>query len=117
NDQVQRVWTAGKDIPLNGVSAIGIGPQDNLWISGYGGVVRFSSGQWVTAAKTDDPSDFAVLSVIRDRAGNLWMGSYGLRVLTPTGTITKYALPPGLGAIRCLREDQDGNVWIGTTTG
>ncbi len=63
----------------------------------------------------------SVLSLAQDRAGGLWIGSYGdgLYRLDPDGSVQRYGTAEGLpyGNIRAIAEDAQGRIWLGTQRG
>lgn len=63
----------------------------------------------------------SVLSLAEDRAGGLWIGSYGDGVyrLGPDGSVRRYGTTDGLphGNIRAIAEDAQGRIWLGTQRG
>lgn len=89
-----------------------------LWIGSDSGVFTFDGERFVPVA--DQWIDGSVEAVLRDRAGNLWVGTQndGLYRIAQ-GTATRFDTASGLGSnwITALREDRSGTIWIGTGGG
>ncbi len=67
-----------------------------------------------TALASDD-----VRVIIDGRAGNLWIGGYGGLTSLAQGKFQRWTQADGLpsNTVRCLYEDDDGVLWIGTYDG
>ena len=82
-----------------------------VWVGTDRGIVRWN-GEEVTAAGV--PSllrHVQILSMIRDRDGNLWVGTASglIRVNADGASVNR-----GIGPVTALLEDREGNLWIGT---
>ncbi len=114
-------------LPITEVSE---GEKDRLWIGTLGrGVVLLDR----TTNKIDElrspESEYglsnAVLSIVRDSQGRMWVGSYGgLRVYTIAGKMMKEYYhdmndPKSLAGnyVFSIFEDSRGQIWIGTNSG
>jgi len=71
-------------------------------------------------------SDSTVLSVFQDRAGTVWVGTFGgglNKLDRSSGKVTVYQHDPtdptslSSNEVYAIREDRDGDLWIGTTGG
>lgn len=119
--------------------------QDNIWFGNNLGAIRFDGKVYTNYdTKQGLPLDF-VLSMMEDRAGNIWMGTYGGGVSKYNGNVvelekkgwsssethdlkksqmnyhasfTNYSVKHGLAGntIKCILEDKAGNVWFGTNS-
>lgn len=113
--------------------AIGSMAEDksgNVWIGSEGGGLFYYDKK---SQKVETISSFngktlnlyTIKSLLVDSKGNLWVGTYlnGLFLLDHhSRKLTRFTSTEGPGAIRdntvlALREDQWGNVWIGTDAG
>lgn len=131
-----RSWEMGAHRPkwLDGklVTAFADAPDSKLWVGSMGGgliQVDTRTGEWQsidTLLKGSNVlSDSRVMSLRRDRRGNLWIGTMtsGLKVLSSDGKIT--SIPVAVGEPRSLSapgimtiyEARDGRLWIGTHGG
>ncbi len=101
-----------------------------LWFASQEGLHRYDGYKF--KSWYHDPKDPKTISnsylesLLEDRDGNLWVGSYrgGLnRLDRSTEAITKYQSkakdPITLSSdnVTCLAQDQEGNIWIGTENG
>ena len=108
------------------------GPVDLIAGCGYLDVtlrVKWVNGKLVTE-KPELLADIknSPFAMIRDRNGNVWFGTYGLLglyILKKDGTHSRMINIPesdhsdslSSNNIRSLREDDHGNIWIGTDQG
>lgn len=105
-----------------------IDTADVIWIGIYGGGLdRFDKTTNTFTHFRHDPkyekslSNDTVTSIIQDRSGNIWVGTYGgLELLNEkTKTFTHYHNIPGdnhslsHNHIRTLYEDSQGVIWVG----
>lgn len=101
--------------------------QEKLWIGTEAGVYVYSIPERTSERITQqlaDPyslSSNAVYSIYSDREKGIWIGTYfgGVNYLPAASLFKKYYPVPGansLGgkAVRELREDETGRLWIGT---
>ncbi len=101
-------------------SAWGITPaaednQGNLWLGGWGGLVRFDGQQWkVYTDSTELPSN-DIYAIVKDQAGNMWFGT-GNGLVRYDGTNWKtFTTSDGLASnlVTGLAVDKDGILWTG----
>ena len=65
-------------------------------------------------------SNNSVLSLLEDKRGNLWFGTYGGGVnMVRSGYITHFTEREGLSnnIVQSLLEDRNGNIWVSTEKG
>lgn len=106
-----------------GLASTAMGPvyQDRrgeLWTgTADGGLYRWGQGRW---KRFPLPlADHAVLGILRDSQGNLWVCLEGGRVVrqTPGGAVSRYRLPPIQGRFAeavSIGEDAKGAIWLAT---
>lgn len=105
------------DLKVNCVLADG---DRAVWVGTDNGVVRWDGSELTTAGIPASRNHFQALAMIKDRDGNLWVGtnSQGLMRLNSLGVAT---LPePGSmsrEAVTALFEDREGNLWVGRANG
>jgi transcriptional regulator with PAS, ATPase and Fis domain/ligand-binding sensor domain-containing protein len=116
---------------INGISVPGVhdihaGRDGSIWIAAQLGVFRFAEGVFTTMAaytyKTDRSApSHLVVKISEDRQGHLsfltpgglarWQD--GQLITTPVTGLSPLASTPD--RVRVVFEDQEGNLWIGTT--
>jgi signal transduction histidine kinase/ligand-binding sensor domain-containing protein len=114
---VERVAT---DPPLSGpVHAIAGDGFGGLWLGTAQGVehvvpeAREPGARWLVRRAPTVPNGFDVRSLMRDREGNVWVGSSGrgLVRLSPQH-IVRFGPDEIVGATTALAEDGEGGAWI-----
>ena len=119
-DLAVQTWGVSEGLPHERVvSLLSIGPGE-VWVGTERGLVHLR-GDEMTVFDADDGlgSDF-VTALWPDRAGSLWVGTYGggLSRITDASVETMTVddgLPSGL--VISLFEDFEGSLWIGTDGG
>jgi ligand-binding sensor domain-containing protein/AraC-like DNA-binding protein len=115
-------WDTDDGIPSNDIRSIAQTPDGYLWIVTGKGLVRFDGVKFsiipFTEKETIDSREAIIPGTLFvDRGGTLWIGSSG--VLTSynyqTGQFKTFTSADGLtgGQIRCIKDDINGNLWIG----
>ena len=121
-----RIAEAQSLFPNTAVRAVCPGRDDTLWMGTDRGLACINAGvtngyyqQSRLFTKTDGLSDNIVNTVLEDRAGNLWIGTYsGLNRLTRGNLLTEYnSQGYAFDIVNCLYEDQEGNIWVGDRNG
>lgn len=135
---VLQTLSTANGIPHNNITSLHEMPDASVWVAtglyNRGGAARiaFTDGQWKvvqTLQKTDGLAGEKVRSVFRTSDGALWFGSEydGLARFDPSS-------PPGANSsapplvftvrnglihpeIKCMLQDVDGKLWIGTMAG
>ncbi len=124
-------------ISSNNIKVIFEDRSQNLWIGTYYGLNKFNRSTETFTRYTQGPEEslgssaHEVWVIHEDRAGNLWVGYWagdylpwgGLYKLDRhTGKFTPYRYDPynpnsmSHNAIRCIVEDDNGVLWVGTET-
>lgn len=123
-----------KGLISNSIVAIAQSPKGDIWLGTQAGLQRISSetGEVLSIdATTDDVAVLAgdsVSSLLFDRQGNLWVGTYahGAYVLSegdPTKPLRRYYVGSTHeravthNYIRDILEDSTGNIWLATQRG
>ncbi|MDR0938811.1 MAG: response regulator [Mediterranea sp.] len=98
--------------------------DDTLWVATFCGLVAVSRKEPGRQEKL--LSFYRGRCVTKDKAGNLWIGSWGgLYRLSPRREIVHYTAREEEGEfanlsdnqVRCVREDNEGHIWVGTFRG
>ena len=118
------VYNTEDGLPHNSVLAIRRARDGYLWFTTYRGLVRFDGVHF----KVFDPSNtpaiagttFAAFSLIEDRQGALWAGSWNSGAIRyQNGIFTSITTRDGLPNHEVVRidEDEQGTIWIFTYPG
>jgi ligand-binding sensor domain-containing protein len=123
NQYIPDNWEIQQGLPQNSVSCITQTADGYLWLGTEEGLVSFDGNQFRVfgRANVEQLSDNMITALHADRAGNLWIGTYGSGVVClKEGKFTRYTNTNDKGLsqsrIWCIHEDRDGNLWIGTDT-
>ena len=84
------------------------------------GLVRYDGAEFTAYTNADGLVNSLVTSLLEDRKGHLWVGTYGGGVTRFDGErFVTYTTAEGLGSNRVLSllEDRRGNLWVGTLWG
>ncbi|MGZ5243000.1 MAG: Periplasmic ligand-binding sensor domain-containing protein [Bacteroidia bacterium] len=99
-----------------------IDPKTNrVWAGTWGGGLNYFDGEKWNTYKTDQP--IIISAILFDSKDNLWSGSMHestLRIENKEHEVAMYNpknSPVPLGNISTLEEDENGNIWIGTSEG
>jgi signal transduction histidine kinase/ligand-binding sensor domain-containing protein len=91
-----------------------------LWVGTDGGIARWNGKELTGTGMPPDLRHFQALAMVRDRDGNLWVGtdSRGLLRLNRHGYASLAASDNKSNeAVTALFEDREGNLWIGHAGG
>jgi len=93
-----------------------------LWLATFGGLVRFDGVSFTTFDQQNTPllKDNAILALVEDHDGALWVGTASAGLLRfKDGKFTAYTNTDGLSSnyIHSLYVDSAGTLWIGTDGG
>jgi diguanylate cyclase (GGDEF)-like protein len=120
-------WLGGRP-----VTSFAAAPDNQVWISSLGGGLMLFDGATGKATDLDTLlhednalHDKRVMSLLRDRLGNLWIGTMtdGLWVLTAAGRLESIPVEAGdsrgisAAGIMTLFQSRNGSIWIGTHGG
>jgi signal transduction histidine kinase/ligand-binding sensor domain-containing protein/DNA-binding response OmpR family regulator len=117
-------FTVHDGLPDNSVRAVVQDRQGFLWFGTHNGLVRYDGYAMVpyapTSARTGEPTSLAVVSLLEDRAGDLWIGTFatGLwRLRRASGEFEQWVAEGpddrALGGlyVAALHQDAGGTVW------
>lgn len=119
---VERAWNREDGLPHDIVWAALQTRDGYLWLGTHSGLARFDGVAFTTFTPDEAPelAGQAVLSLLEDRAGTLWIGTYGAGAFR----YRSGRFEPVRGGrhrlghvVRAMVEDRDGTVWIGSETG
>lgn len=106
-------------LPSEVVLSITEDSESTFWFGTTNGVCRYANGTG-TIINEPDLIGKKIWAVKEDRRKNIWIGSYGAGVFIYTnGKIRRINQKNGLSNdnVRCIAEDKDGYIWVGTTAG
>ena len=108
-------------LPNNWVAAINQDSEGNIWMATNDGLVRYDGRMFTNFNRADGLSTHSQLrSLLRDRDGNLWIGSRNRGVSRYDGrTSTHFTTQDGLvdNGIGPIIQDRHDNIWFGTGGG
>ncbi len=93
---------------------------NELWVGTDGGIVHWNGTGLAPPIKSKLLDHVQVLTMIRDRDANMWVGSNarGLLRINAEGVSAFDEQGPGVGyAVTALFEDREGDLWIGSNNG
>ena len=108
------------ELPGKDVKALFEAPDGSLWIGMVGGLARLKDGKFTGYSLAHGLSHDWISEVAGDRAGNIWLGTFGGGVLRfKNGVSTAFTSRDGLpdNYAWAVRETRDGSIWIGTNGG
>ncbi|MFO1460854.1 MAG: two-component regulator propeller domain-containing protein [Verrucomicrobiota bacterium] len=118
--------TSVTSIPASTGSAFGFAParDGGLWLVVSNDLRKYSHGKLVSVRPIPNDGDQSLGSISgmnEDSTGNVWIASYdaGLTQVLPQGGLRRWNATNGLGYkdVRFTFEDQEKNLWIGTSGG
>jgi ligand-binding sensor domain-containing protein/signal transduction histidine kinase len=117
-----RTWQIEEGLPQNSVCAIAQTRDGYLWVGTREGLTRFDG---VRFAPLEEPGAAElqrgwITALCAGRDGSLWIGCDGYGVAHwQAGKLTRFSEADGLvsNQIRCLFEDREGALWIGSEGG
>jgi signal transduction histidine kinase/CheY-like chemotaxis protein/HPt (histidine-containing phosphotransfer) domain-containing protein/streptogramin lyase len=79
-----KYYSEATGLPVSKIRCMIEDSLGNLWIGGYGGIVRFDGEQFEQRSFTQTPEVEIVFSIVEDVENNIWLGTTeGLRKLSP----------------------------------
>ena len=96
------------------------GGDEDVWVGTDQGIARWNGSKFTPVSLPASLNRFQALAMIRDRDGNIWVGtdSRGLLRIDSQGVaFMRAGDDPSNNAITALFEDREGNLWIGHAGG
>lgn len=117
-----RTWTSEQGLPQNSIHAIRQTRDGYLWFGTQEGLARFDGVRFVVFDQKNTPvfSDHRVSALLEDRAGNLWIGTWGGGLVRlRAGRFERFDSGAGLpnNRVCSIFEDRRGRLWVGTEGG
>lgn len=127
NQYVHDNWGLQQGLPQNAVQGIVQTENGYLWFGTQEGLARFDGKDFAVYDKlnVEELTGNRIWTMYPDRAGNLWIGTYGdgLTRMSRTGSgelsFTTFTREQGLSndQVRAICVDRSGRLWIGTGGG
>lgn len=113
-----RVFPAGKLATITEIHSLLAFENGDLWIGTDRGVMRWN-GTEITSEQVPPALRHAqILSMIRDRDSNFWVGTADRLVrVSPDRTTVEEDTSRMTSAVTALFEDREGNIWVGSSHG
>src|SRR5689334_3820515 len=100
-------YTTDNGLPSNAVLAILQSRDGYLWMTTRGGLVRFDGVRFQVFDESNTPAihsaNFAAFSLMEDRQGAIWAGSWNGAIRYQNGIFTSFSTRDGLPSNRVLR--------------
>ncbi len=113
-------WTKADGLPQDSVNCMEQTADGYLWVGTFGGLARFDGHTFRRFHVSNTPlfPSNRILSLEESKNGGLWIGTQesGLAFLKD-GEIQFALTIEKVGSISFLKEDRDGVLWIGGTSG
>lgn len=117
-DYMSELYDATNGLPTSEANYIFSASDGYMWICGYSGVYRYDGSYFDRLDSYDGLTNGRVL--FEDSNHRMWVGTNDSGVvILEKGTRTNLTLKDGLpsSSIRTFAEDNEGNIYIGTTSG
>ena len=119
---IHDTWGTKQGLPNRRVNAFAQTPDGYLWVGTAAGLARFDGVRFAVfpSARYPQIGNDDIRSLLADRAGNLWIGTYGGGLTRlADGKFTRYTTRNGLASDIVYRISQlrTGALWIGTGAG
>ena len=96
-----------------------------IWVTGADGATHSVAEEQMVTQVGNETGKLAIQTVVRDSKGNTWIGSLGQGLARRRADSNKaekmemFSRSDGLSAdsVRCLLEDREDNIWVGTQNG
>jgi ligand-binding sensor domain-containing protein/signal transduction histidine kinase len=112
------ISSIGKPLPDRKINCLLPVTNEELWIGTDSGVVRWNGVDVTTAGLSASLTHVQVLTMIRDREANVWVGTNkGLIRVSPQGSVAFSKREGDSVPVTALFEDREGNIWSGTSQG
>lgn len=116
----ERVYTSRDGLPSDQVRAVLADRQGRMWAGTEKGLARQVGGRWEAVPLSGATAGPPVFSIGEDRAGRIWVGTLGAGVtVIDGGNSVTYTRRDGLpnDIVRCVYDDAETGLWIGTDGG
>ncbi|MCR4591489.1 MAG: hypothetical protein K5668_11820, partial [Lachnospiraceae bacterium] len=115
---ISEIYDASNGLPTSDANYILCASDGYIWIGGYSGIIRYDGNTFTRLETSDGLTNGRGL--FEDSKGRIWVGTNDNGVVVIDGiNKTHLTYKEGLpsSSIRIFAEDDEGNVFIGTTAG
>ena len=115
---ISEIYDASNGLPTSDANYILCSSDGYIWIGGYSGIIRYDGNTFTRLETSDGLTNGRGL--FEDSKGRIWVGTNDNGVVVIDGiNKTHLTYKEGLpsSSIRIFTEDDEGNVFIGTTAG
>lgn len=112
--------TRNSPLPSDDVGCLALDSQQRMWIGTRRGLALWDRNQWsvFTAATSPLPYDYIEAAAVDDKAGAVWLGTFGGGLVRYDGrqwqVFTRHNSGLPSDSIYSLSVSPDGIVWVGT---
>lgn len=114
-------WKPGGNPQTNNIKHACASRDGGLWVAGNGQIRKWNSHRWADPGIAAPWGPNTPLAMVEMKSGDLAVGTLeqGLFLLSPDGTYRHFDRQNGLSHdwVRCLCEDREGTLWVGTGGG
>ncbi len=114
-----QIYDATNGLPTSEANYILAAEDGFIWIGGYSGIIRYDGNEFTRFTNTDGLTSGRAL--FQDSKNRIWIGTNdnGIVYFDTDRGAHHYSVADGLpsSSIRTFAEDENGNVFIGTTEG
>ena len=114
-----RLYNASTGLPTSDANTILATRDGYIWIGGYSGLIRFDGNTFKRADSSTGLT--SAKDIFEDSKGRLWVGTNdnGFVVLNTDESTLHYTYRDGLtsSSVRAFAENNDGIIYVGTTSG
>ena len=111
-------YDATNGLPTSDANTVLAASDGFIWIGGYSGLLRYDGTSFERQDSTDGLTN--ANAIFEDSKGRIWVGTNDNGVVVMDHGVNRhYSYEDGLrsSSIRCLTEDGNGRIYIGTTHG
>lgn len=113
-----QLYNANNGLPTSEANCVLAASDGFVWIGGYSGIMRFDGNEFERITSIDGLTSGR--AIFEDRSGRIWVATNDNGIVVIDGADSRhYTRADGLPSmsIRCFAQDENGAVYVGTTSG
>ena len=113
-----QLYNANNGLPTSEANCVLAASDGFVWIGGYSGIMRFDGNEFERITSIDGLTSGR--AIFEDRSGRIWVATNDNGIVVIDGADSRhYTRADGLPSmsIRCFAQDENGTVYVGTTSG